>query len=71
MLANDPPDDGPGRDAVLVDPWLHNELIWTGGGSFVFMPAPGFSGVCTFSRLPTDGPLNGPQTPVTIHVAAP
>jgi hypothetical protein len=64
VLANDDSHGGGAMTAVLVADVSHGSLALSTGGGFTYTPAPGFSGVDTFSYRAHNA--NGPGNPATV-----
>ena len=70
VLANDSDADGDALTAVLVADVTHGTLALSADGSFVYTPAPDYSGSDQFSYRASDGGLSSPVTMITLTVQA-
>ena len=70
VLANDSDADGDALTAVLVADVTHGTLALSADGSFVYTPAPDYSGSDQFGYQASDGGLSSPVTTVTLTVNA-
>ena len=68
VLANDSDADGDTLTAVLVADVTHGTLALSADGSFVYTPAPDYSGNDQFSYRANDGGSSSPVTTVTLAV---
>lgn len=70
VLGNDTDIDSPALSALLVAPPAHGTLSLDADGGFTYVPAPGFSGIDTFSYAAHDGVVASAPVQVTIRVFA-
>jgi VCBS repeat-containing protein len=70
VLGNDADVDGGVLTASVVATTSRGELTLSAGGGFTYMPAPGFTGVDSFTYLANDGALASNAATVTILVAS-
>ncbi|MBZ9630618.1 tandem-95 repeat protein [Salegentibacter sp. LM13S] len=68
VLGNDEDADGDPLTAILVDGSQNGTLDFNSDGSFSYEPAPGFSGVDTFTYNANDGEVNSNTAIVTITI---
>ncbi len=71
VLANDTDVDGDTITALLDTPTTNGTVTLWKGGSFRYIPNPGFSGVDSFTYHTFDGTTNGNTVQVTFDVAPP
>jgi large repetitive protein len=71
VLANDTDIDSTGLSVVLASDPAHGTLSLDGNGSFVYTPAPDFTGDDSFTYRVTDGSLTSELVTVAIHVNDP
>ena len=70
VLRNDTDVDNPTLTAALVSPPADGALVLNADGSFTYSPAPGFSGVRTFTYRNSDGTVQSAIVTVTLNVTA-
>ncbi len=70
VLGNDNDPDGQALTAVLVGGPAHGSLVLNADGTFVYTPAPGFSGSDTFTYAASDGIDRSATAVVTLSVLA-
>ena len=71
VLANDGDADGDTLSAVLDTDVSQGILDLAAGGSLVYTPTVGFTGMDSFTHYASDGLDNSNVVTVTIHVVAP
>ena len=70
VLANDTDNDGDTMSAQVVSDVSHGTLTLSPDGSFVFVPAPGFTGTDSFVYQVSDGLATSANQTVTLHVGS-
>lgn len=69
VLANDTDPDNDPLTANLEDSVLHGVLLLSANGSFIYTPAPGYTGTDSFTYKASDGKKDSEKATVTITVA--